>query len=44
MSNERIGMYEGMFLFPQSAAANLQAAVDHLTDILQKCGANDTLL
>lgn len=37
MSNERTGLYEGMFLFPQSATANLQAAIDHLKDILGKC-------
>ncbi len=37
MSNERTGLYEGMFLFPQSATANLQAAIDHLKEILEKC-------
>ena len=39
MSNERTGLYEGMFLFPQSATANLQAAVDHLKMLLDKAGA-----
>ena len=39
MSNERIGFYEGMFLFPQSATANLQGAVDHIKGILDKAGA-----
>jgi len=39
MSNERTGLYEGMFLFPQSATANLQAAVDHLKMLLDKSGA-----
>lgn len=39
MSNERIRTYEGMFLFPQSATANLQAAVDHVKEILDRCGA-----
>jgi small subunit ribosomal protein S6 len=39
MSNERTGLYEGMFLFPQSATANLQEAMDHLKDILEKAGA-----
>ena len=39
MSNERIGFYEGMFLFPQSATANLQEAVDHIKGILDKAGA-----
>jgi small subunit ribosomal protein S6 len=40
MSNERTGLYEGMFLFPQSATANLQEAIDHLKDILDKCGVS----
>ena len=39
MSNERIRTYEGMFLFPQSATANLQAAADHVKEILDRCGA-----
>ena len=39
MSNERTGFYEGMFLFPQSATANLQEAIDHLKEILEKVGA-----
>lgn len=39
MSNERTGLYEGMFLFPQSATANLQDAIDHLKDIFGKVGA-----
>ena len=39
MSNERTGLYEGMFLFPQSATANLQEAIDHLKEILEKVGA-----
>ena len=30
MTNERTALYEGMFLFPQSATANLQNAVGHL--------------
>ncbi len=38
MSNERTGLYEGMFLFPQSATANLQGAIDHLKTILDKSG------
>jgi small subunit ribosomal protein S6 len=37
MNNERTGLYEGMFLFPQSATANLQDAVSHLKGILEKC-------
>jgi small subunit ribosomal protein S6 len=35
----RIQTYEGMFLFPQSATADLQGCVDHITDILQRGGA-----
>ncbi len=40
MSNERIRTYEGMFLFPQSATANLQEAADHVKAILNRCGAS----
>ena len=40
MSNERTGLYEGMFLFPQSATANLQEAADHVKAILDRCGAS----
>ena len=36
MSTPRTGLYEGMFLFPQSATANLQEAIDHLKEILEK--------
>jgi small subunit ribosomal protein S6 len=32
-------MYEGMFLFPQAAATNLKAAVDHVTELLQRAEA-----
>jgi small subunit ribosomal protein S6 len=39
MSNERIRTYEGIFLFPQSATANLQEAADHVKGILDQCGA-----
>ena len=39
MSNERTGLYEGMFLFPQAVTANLQEAIDHLKDILDKSKA-----
>jgi len=39
MSNERIRTYEGIFLFPQSATANLQEAADHVKSILDRCGA-----
>ncbi|MDG1137319.1 MAG: 30S ribosomal protein S6 [Phycisphaerales bacterium] len=37
MNTERTALYEGMFLFPQSATANLQAAIDHLKEVLEKC-------
>ena len=40
MSNERIRTYEGMFLFPQSATANLQDAADHIKAILDRCKAS----
>jgi small subunit ribosomal protein S6 len=40
MSTQRTGLYEGMFLFPQSATANLQEAIDHLKGILEKCEAS----
>lgn len=36
---DRIYTYEGMFLFPQSAVADLQAAADHVTEILNRAGA-----
>ena len=40
MSNQRTGLYEGIFLFPQSATTNLQDAIDHVKDILDKCDAD----
>ena len=36
---ERTRPYEGMFLFPQSATADLQGAVDHVKEILGRSGA-----
>ncbi|MBM4106647.1 MAG: 30S ribosomal protein S6 [Phycisphaerae bacterium] len=33
---DRVCPYEGMFLFPQSAAADLAATVQHVRDILQR--------
>jgi small subunit ribosomal protein S6 len=39
MSNQRTGLYEGMFLFPQSATANLEEAIDHVKDLLGKSEA-----
>jgi len=38
MSDEPTNIYEGFFLFPQSAAANLQAATDHLDELLKRAG------
>ena len=32
----RIGKYEGMFLFPQSASADLNGAMDHVKEMLSK--------
>jgi small subunit ribosomal protein S6 len=32
-------VYEGLFLFPQSATGNLQAAVDHLNALFERAGA-----
>ena len=39
MTEERINAYEGLFLFPQTVAANLQTAVDRLREILTKADA-----
>jgi small subunit ribosomal protein S6 len=39
MSDARNYAYEGMFLFPQSASADLQSAVDHILEIISKGGA-----
>ncbi len=36
---DRTYTYEGMFLFPQSAVADLQAAADHVMEILNRAGA-----
>ncbi len=40
MSDDCKNMYEGLFLFPQSASANLKAAVDHVDDLLNRAGAD----
>jgi small subunit ribosomal protein S6 len=37
--DNRIQTYEGMFLFPQTATADLQGSVDHISDILNRGGA-----
>ena len=39
MSEVRHGIYEGMFLFPQSAAADMRGVVDHVQSILERAGA-----
>ncbi len=36
MAETRIYDYEGMFLFPQTVAADLQGAADHISEILAK--------
>ena len=39
MTEDHSNVYEGLFLFPQAQAGNLQAAADHLTDILGRAQA-----
>jgi len=39
MPHDRTYQYEGLFLFPQSAAADLQEASDHVMEILHRAGA-----
>ncbi len=39
MSETRICTYEGLFLFPQAATADLQAALDHVSEILSRASA-----
>ena len=39
MSEVRHGIYEGMFLFPQSAAADLRGVIDHVNSILDRADA-----
>ena len=39
MAETRINAYEGMFLFPQTVAADLQSAADHVLEVLSKGGA-----
>ena len=38
-NNDSFSVYEGMFLFPQAATSDLQAAVDHINAILTRAGA-----
>jgi small subunit ribosomal protein S6 len=39
VTEQRINAYEGLFLFPQAVAGELQFAVDHVTEILAKSNA-----
>jgi small subunit ribosomal protein S6 len=39
MPHDRTYTYEGLFLFPQAAVADLQGASDHVLDILNRAGA-----
>ncbi len=39
MSDEKKNIYEGLFLFPQAAATNLKAAVEHVEELLSRAGA-----
>ena len=39
MSETRINVYEGLFLFPQTMTADLQGALDHLQEILKRAKA-----
>ncbi len=39
MTEQRINVYEGLFLFPQAVGGELQFAVDHIQEILAKSDA-----
>lgn len=39
MPHDRTYKYEGLFLFPQAAVADLQGAHDHIVEILNRAGA-----
>jgi small subunit ribosomal protein S6 len=39
MSDKTTRIYEGLFLFPQSVATDLQSAVDHIGSILERADA-----
>ena len=39
MTEQRTSIYEGMFLFPQSAAADFQGMIDHINEILGRADA-----
>ena len=40
MADQNTSTYEGLFLFPQAATANLQVAVDHLQELLKRADAD----
>ncbi len=40
MPLDQVKCYEGLFLFPQTAASDLQSAVDHLKEILARAEVN----
>ena len=40
MTELRTNIYEGMFLFPQSATADFQGVIDHVTEILTRADAD----
>ena len=39
MSEQRVSLYEGMFLFPQSASADFEGVIDHVNEILNRADA-----
>ncbi|MBX3374182.1 MAG: 30S ribosomal protein S6 [Phycisphaeraceae bacterium] len=39
MSQDRMHTYEALFLFPQSASADLQAALDHVNELFRRANA-----
>ena len=39
MSEQRVSLYEGMFLFPQSASADFEGVIDHVNEILRRADA-----
>ena len=39
MTESNTSIYEGLFLFPQSASSNMQQAVDHVNYLLERAGS-----
>ena len=39
MNETTVTTYEGLFLFPQTAGADLQGCADHVSDLLERAGA-----